>query len=369
MKIAFITNLCPMYRLKPFQRLAELHDVDFYFYCRPENTDTSHLEIVRGIKRFQYLTTPQILMRLLSRNYGVLIKCTNGRYITILSFLIAKLMRKKFILWHTFWYTPQTLFRRLSMPILRWIWRYSDAIVVYGEQGKNYLESLGVKSEKIFIAWQAVDNELFSKTPLLEELDAIRRRYNLMNNNKRIVLFVGRLIEAKGVSYLIKAVGKLQDDNVCLVLIGDGPLRMYLEKGCLENGLKNVIFIGKVLNSDLYKYYALADVFVLPSITTKDFKEPWGLVVNEAMNQGAPVVVTDAVGAGVGGLVQDGVNGFVVPERDSRSLSVALRKILYDDALRKTMSENARQIIKGWTYERMVKGFTDAIMYAQGGQK
>jgi glycosyltransferase involved in cell wall biosynthesis len=113
----------------------------------------------------------------------------------------------------------------------------------------------------------------------------------------------------------------------------------------------------------------LADVFVLPSITTREIKEAWGLVVNEAMNQGTPVVVTDAVGAGVGGLVQEGLNGFVVPEQDSNSLSVALRKILYDDALRAMMSRSARKTISDWTHERMVKGFTDAIEYAQGGPK
>jgi glycosyltransferase involved in cell wall biosynthesis len=353
--------------LKPFQRLIELRDVDFYFFSRPENTDTGHLEIIKNVDKFHYLTAAQILMRLLIGNYRVVIKCTNGRYIMILSFLIAKLLRKKFILWHTFWYTPQTLFRRLSMPILRWIWRYSDAIVVYGEQGKRYLESFGVNRGKIFIAYQAVDNELFSKTPPPEELDAIRSRYNLIH--KKIVLFVGRLIEVKGIPFLIEAVGKLQDDNVCLVIIGEGPLKESIEKISLENGLKNIVFIGKVLNSDLYKYYALADVFVLPSITTKEIKEAWGLVVNEAMNQGTPVVVTDAVGAGVGGLVQEGLNGFVVPEQDSNSLSVALRKILYDDALRAMMSRSARKTISDWTHERMVKGFTDAIEYAQGGPK
>ena len=64
----------------------------------------------------------------------------------------------------------------------------------------------------------------------------------------------------------------------------------------------------------------MADVYVLPSITTRLFKEPWGLVVNEAFNQGVPVIATDAVGAAAGGLVENGVNGFVVPEGNSRAI-------------------------------------------------
>jgi glycosyltransferase involved in cell wall biosynthesis len=93
-------------------------------------------------------------------------------------------------------------------------------------------------------------------------------------------------------------------------------------------------------------------------------KEPWGLVVNEAMNQGVPVVATDAVGAAAGGLVQNGVNGFVVPERDSKALAEAIGRILNDDELRATMSRNAKRIIAGWDNERMVQGFQQAIAYA-----
>jgi hypothetical protein len=93
-------------------------------------------------------------------------------------------------------------------------------------------------------------------------------------------------------------------------------------------------------------------------------KEPWGLVVNEAMNQGLPVIATDAVGAAAGGLVQSGVNGFVVPERDSRALAKAMERILTDVNLRADMSQNARRIIAGCDNERMINGFQQAIEYA-----
>lgn len=366
-RIAFITNLCPSYRVKAFQRLAKLYPVDFYFYSKPDESAVTHLDIAGPTNEFRYLSTVRILMRLMNTDYGIQIKCTNGRYITLFSFLIAKIMRRKFILWHTIWYNPRTLFRRVSLPILNWIMNCSDAIVVYGEHGKRYLESLGVKAGKIFIAWQAVDNERFNRPVDSEEISGLRRQFGV--TGKHVILFVGRLVAEKGLPYLVEALSLLKDDRVCLMLIGDGPLKSSLEAQCAQSQLKNCVFIGNVPNSDLYKYYALADVFVLPSVTTREFKEPWGLVVNEAMNQGTPVVVTGAVGAGVGGLVDEGVNGLVVPERDSTALSAALRKILSDDGLRMTMGQNARRTIKEWTYERMVKGFADAIEYAQDGIK
>ena len=82
------------------------------------------------------------------------------------------------------------------------------------------------------------------------------------------------------------------------------------------------------------------------------------------MNQGVPVVATDAVGAAAGGLVQSGVNGFIVPERDSEALAKAMRRILVDENLRNEMSHNARQIVSRWNNQQMVKGFEEAIAYA-----
>jgi len=82
------------------------------------------------------------------------------------------------------------------------------------------------------------------------------------------------------------------------------------------------------------------------------------------MNQGLLVIATDAVGAAAGGLVQHGVNGFVVPERDSQALAQVIGRILRDSELREWMSQNARQLIAGWDNERMVKGFRQTIDYA-----
>ncbi|HXV82270.1 MAG TPA: glycosyltransferase, partial [Candidatus Binatia bacterium] len=161
-----------------------------------------------------------------------------------------------------------------------------------------------------------------------------------------------------------KAFASLDADGTALVIVGDGSLKERLIGLARELGIAGKTrFVGYASPEEALGYYAIADVFVLPSVTTPSGKETWGLVINEATNQGVPVVATDAVGAAAGGLVQQGVNGFVVPERDSNALAEAIGRILNDDALRAEMSQNARRIIAGWDNERMVKGFQAAIEY------
>jgi len=109
-------------------------------------------------------------------------------------------------------------------------------------------------------------------------------------------------------------------------------------------------------------------VFVLPSITLPEGKEPWGLVVNEALNQGLPVIATDAVGAAAGGLVQDGINGFVVPEASAPAVAEALDCLLDSPDLRRRMEREARRIVAEWDNERMASGFRKAIEYAVGNR-
>ena len=209
---------------------------------------------------------------------------------------------------------------------------------------------------------------MYNRFVTQDEKATLRARLKVANN--KIVIYLGRLEEVKGLSYLLKAFALLNANNTTLVIIGDGSLREPLTGLARELGISaNVRFAGYAAPEEALNYYAIADVFVLPSVTTPNGKETWGLVVNEAMNQGVPVIATDAVGAAAGGLVQNGVNGFVVAERDSKALAEAIQRIINDDELRLEMSRNARRIIAGWDNERMVQGFQQAIAYALNKRK
>ena len=120
-------------------------------------------------------------------------------------------------------------------------------------------------------------------------------------------------------------------------------------------GLGNVRFAGFQGQQAMRRFYDLCDVFVLPSV-----HEPWGLVVNEAMNLGRPVVVSDQVGSGYD-LVRDGENGFVVPAGDASALATALSVILADPERARRMGRRSREIIDGWDFEADVHGLRAAL--------
>jgi len=218
-----------------------------------------------------------------------------------------------------------------------------------------------VPPEHIFPAYHATDNAVYRQTASSESLAEIRERLAL--TDRPVILYVGRLSPEKGLLNLIAAVARLRKWRPVLVFVGAGEQQPILEEACRQAGV-DARFIGYVRTEQLYQYYALAYVFVLPSVTTQTFKEPWGLVVNEAMNQGVPVIATDAVGAAAGGLVQHDETGMVVPERDVDALAAALRQLLADPALRARLGQAAQEKVLKWDNTRMVAGFQAAIAHA-----
>lgn len=365
MKVALITNFCTHYRYKLFKLLAEKYNFDIFFFEEHEKIkkETRHLKIIKD-KGFFYLPMGKIFFRLLQNRYDVIIKCTNKKWTFILALLASKLKGSKFIVWNTIWFFPETLqYKLFSWLFVIVLKHFADAIVVYGEHGKRFLLERGIDPSKIFIAWQTVDNELYEREVLEEEIKKIRLKHEI--SSKNIILYVGRLERLKGLEYLMNAFKILKDSGIeiTFLCVGDGELKREIERFAKENNI-NSIFTGILSPEELPPYYKISTLMVLPSITTKTFKEPWGLVVNEAFNQGCPVVVTDAVGAGVGGLVENGENGFVVPEKNSEELAEAISKILSNNGLRDFLSKNALNKIREWTYQRQAKGFLEAIEYS-----
>jgi glycosyltransferase involved in cell wall biosynthesis len=374
MDVAFITHFCPHYRVKTFEALARCHNVEYLFYSQGKEWYGQGIHGVRGGDfRHTYLSgfdllggtrvTPALLSHLWRGNYDVIVKCINGRFALPVTYLISRIRRIPFVLWTGIWMTIDTPFHRLAFPLTRWIYRQADAIVVYGEHVKRYLADQGISPEKIFVAAHAVDNSLYAGAVSVQEQAKLRSALSL--DGRKVVLYLGRLEAIKGLEYLLRAFADLRTNDAVLVLAGDGSLSGSLKALARELGIEqSVRFAGYVSPEAAQPYYAIADVFVLPSVTMPTGKETWGLVVNEAMNQGLPVIATDAVGAAAGGLVQSGVNGFVVPERDTGALTEAMDRILTDDTVQAEMSQIARRIIEGWNNDQMVKGFQQAIAYA-----
>jgi len=373
MKLAFVTNFCAHYQIKTFEILNSYQNTDYYFFSGGDEWYwQKHLGVRVGNFYYEYLPgfrlgrtqiTPRLPWKLWNGNYAVFIKCINGRFALPITYLIARLRRKPFILWTGIWMRLQKPFHQFFFPITRHIYRNSDAIVVYGEHVKRYLVLEGVSSEKIFVAAHAVDNETYSRTVTEKEKNVLRRKLRIKPEQK-ILLYLGRLEKIKGLPYLLEAFSLLKREDSVLVIAGNGSELLHLQQLAREKGLYEFVrFVGYVPPEETIIYYAIAWVFFLPSITLNTGKELWGLVINECFNQGVPVIVTNAVGAAAGGMVKDGINGFVIPEKDSAALAKALRKILDERTLRDYMGRNAIKTISKWNNKRMVLGFLNAIEY------
>ena len=372
MRIAFVTNFCPFYRVKLFQRLARRHDVTFLFFSdaseknweslNPIGAGTLPVVPLHSGHAGKVRVLCRLVHQLWSQPYDVIIQGISGRFVVPLSYLIARLRDRKFILWTGFWNHPSTLFHRLSFPLVRYLYRHADACVAYGSHVKEYLVSLGVDESRVFIAWNTADNEVYSRP--VSDSDSAALKESLGITSRKVVLFVGRLEPEKGLDILLRAVSRFETKPAVLV-IGRGSQKETLSAFCQSHQLDSVAFLDYVPNTELYRYYHIADVVVVPSITTPLFKEPWGLIVNEAMNQGCPVIASDAVGAARGGLLEDGKNGLVVPERDDELLAAALTRVLDDPDFHQNLSLSARGTISSWTYDRMAQGFFDALQFVK----
>lgn len=175
-------------------------------------------------------------------------------------------------------------------------------------------------------------------------------------DNKKVILFVGRLAEKKGVTYLIDAM-KYIDGK--LVIVGDGPLKNSLMKQAERYG-DRIVFWGAKTHEELKTIYASADIFVAPSVTAKDGdKEGLGLVLLEAMASGLPVVGSDS--GGIPEIVKDGYNGFLVAERDVEGLAKRINILLNSDRIRNKFSENGLKAAAERDYKKIAEKYYKLI--------
>lgn len=371
-EVKVITNFCPHYRVKLFEELHNSMNVEFLFFSEgnesfwnqriPLEKGKFNSKNIKGISVRGFRVAVGLIPKLFDREAKVIVKCIGGKFELPVTFLISKLIKKRFILWTGMWSHPNTLIHRFTFPFTRYIYKKADAIVVYGTHVKDYLCSLGVDHHKIFIAWQTVDNSKFNQV-IATDLIQRKRRTLEINENEKMILCISRLVEEKGLKYLIEAISMATTtSNIKLVIIGDGELENHLINLADELGV-NIKILSYIPNDEIIEVIASCDLFVLPSITTSTFKEPWGLVINEVMNQGKPIVVSDAVGAGVGGLIRDGENGVVFKEKDTEGLKHLIDKILTQKDYADYLGVNAKKTIKDWTYDRMADGFKNAIKF------
>lgn len=232
-----------------------------------------------------------------------------------------------------------------------------DRFLYIGTENKKFYQFYGVKDYQLIYSPYAVNNSFFQAK--FHELNG--RKHEVRQNHgvaleSVVVLFSGKFIEKKRPLDLIRVFAKLRNRNATLVMVGEGELRIEIQKCIQEKGLKNVILTGFINQNEISDYYAMADIFVLPSGTG----ETWGLVVNEAMNFQLPVVVSSTAGCAVD-LVKEGQNGFVFTEGNLEQLECCLVSLIDDDKFRGVAGSNSKKIIEEFSYEAIIDNIVTAL--------
>jgi glycosyltransferase involved in cell wall biosynthesis len=260
--------------------------------------------------------------------------------------------------------TPRPRWKRILKSIfLRTFLRGAWALYV-GEESRRYWKFYGIPSRRLFFSPHCVDNDYCSSKAreLAPRRSEIRRSYGI-DDDSPVILFCGKFIPKKQPLMMLSAFAKVREKVPCwLMLVGDGALRVELERKISEGRIDNTILPGFLNQDELPFAYTAADIFVLPS----GFNETWGLVVNEAMNFSLPVVVSDQVGCGKD-LVREGWNGFTFDHADEGQLVDRLTQLVKDAAMRKEFGKNSAELIADYTVENCAKGIVRAGRAASVG--
>ncbi|MBZ5722032.1 MAG: glycosyltransferase family 4 protein [Acidobacteriia bacterium] len=375
-KLVILTEIIAPYRIPVFNALARQAEIDLHVMFLSE-TDPSlrQWRVYKEEIEFSYEVLSSWRRRL-------------GKYNAMLNWGLGTALRRaspNVILcggynylasWHAMAWA-----RRHGAPFLAWVestsadlrrrralveslkrnfMRRCDGFVVPGKSSTEYVRNYGVPEGKIFTAPNAVDVEFFGRRAAeVRKEGSIHRRTLSLSLPARFFLFVGRLVREKGVFDLLDAYGTLGAElrsEIGLVFAGDGVARPELERRAARITPGAVHFAGFTQREQLPSYYGLAEMLVFPT-----HSDTWGLVVNEAMACGLPVITTSTAGC-TADLVQDGWNGRVVRAGDVGDLARAMREMATQPEVRTLMGQRSAERILGYLPETCASGIAQAVL-------
>ncbi|HEY7890889.1 MAG TPA: glycosyltransferase family 4 protein [Solirubrobacteraceae bacterium] len=354
--VLFVTSHAPPERIGAFGALHERELVHFALFGGRSKHGADEQP---GDLPFPHSRVKQSHLAALaaSGDYRAVVCSTGGRVALPAAWSGARRARVPLILWSSLWAHPRTAAHAVSYLALRRLYRSADAVVTYGPHVSAYVRARGARN--VHVAPQSVDNGFWSAPAQAIELAPAWPAESRTN-----FLFVGRPDREKGLRVLLMAwrASGLSVPTAALVLVGVGSAPPGIPAdGAVGSAADETRCVGRLNARQLRNFYAAADVLVVPSIPTRTFREPWGLVINEAMNQHVPIIASDAVGAVAGGLVRDGHNGLVVRASDSQALAAALRKLALDGRLRSQLGRAGARDVLAYNHEAWASGFSRAL--------
>ncbi len=373
-KLVVLTEIISPYRIPVFNCLARIEGIDLHVIFLAENDPEARSWLVyKNEIQFSYEVLPSHRVNCgrhkLLFNRGVANALTRaapdviacGGYNYFASWQTLSWARRNgtpFLLWSESHARDRRRNNRFIEHLKTHFIRRCSAFIVPGSAASHYLAAFHIAPEKLFLAPNAVDNDLFGRIACGVRAQAATHRLQL-GLPQRFFIFVGRLVIAKGVFDLLSAYRRLSPEiarAVGLVFVGDGPARIELEKAARDTAVGSIQFRGFVQREMLARFYALSDALILPTHT-----DTWGLVVNEAMACALPVVCTDVAGCAPD-LIKEGWNGHVIRANDIHQLTCILEKLITQQQSLAAMGENSRRRILDYSPEACAKGIATAAL-------
>lgn len=369
-KIAILTNIIPPYRLPLFNGIAKTHEVDVLICKQTEKNrewkieDKNLFNVIqlRGIElslknslgdyRFIYLKFTVLFYLLFKKPEYLIIG--DASFTSYFSAFICKLLNIKYI-----WWNEVLPFTPISKGFVDKLRSYSIQNAyhhfVSGTLAKEFIESYGVNEETITIVPDAVDNELYFDyyQEFSSSREEFRKNYHI-KKDEFVFLYVGQFIQRKNIMLILNTFKKAlnEDNNLKLFLVGGGEQQAEIEKFVKDNSLAESVTIKEFLDTkELSKVYTLSDALIIVSES-----EPWGMVVNEAMCFGLPVLASYTVGASAD--LIDNNTGFVIQNfNDTQELA----HTILDFKSKKWNRENIQEKVFGWNNELAIVNTNEIV--------
>ena len=365
LRIAIVTNAKTPYRSLQFTELATIPDCSLQVFYLNKDLSQRNWEVkpiqnvpekgLSGIKLTRFIGWFNLgLRKIVTKNDLIVIGGYYQPSYVLLS-VFARLCNKPYVLIFD-GISPVRIAKKellLKFLLKKWVISGSAAIFANGTVSENYfVDRFNYAQNRIYNQYLTVDVEsIFRLSPQKSELRArLRKRYNIKPNMK-VLIFSGRLIKVKNVTSIVDAISlSLDPSDYCLLILGDGPEKDNILGNALAKNVRVIVtgFISQQL--ELFKHYFIGDVLILPS-----FNDVWGLVINEAMAAGLPIIASSQCGAYLD-LVKDNENGYVVEPNDSGHLLQAMQRIFSDSNL-VAFGRKSRELIKEWSFKSSRENF------------
>lgn len=371
-KVALLTEIISPYRIPVFNALAREEAIDLHVIFLAE-TDPAQRQwlVYKDEIKFSYEVLPSWRWRwrgshvLLNR--GMRMALQRFRPNSILcggynhpAFWQALAWTKFHSAHFAAWIESTSLDQRhpsiLAEVMKRQFIRNCNSFAVPGKSSFAYVRSMGVPEERIHTAPNAVDIRRFANLARSAR-DRDQQCRTELHLPQRYFLYAGRIIPGKGVLHLLESYTRLAPNlraQVGLVFVGEGAARNEVMKNAAKISPGTIVFPGFAQRDQLAGYYALAEALVFPTLS-----DPWGLVVNEAMACGLPIIATDVAGC-TADLVHHGENGYVVPAANVEKLTEAMEAFARDPQLASRMGERSARLIEAFSPEHCAAGLAAA---------